>query len=213
LAVALLGPALLALWWLSSRPKPVRSSFDDALDRALAPVMEQREVHERLRVASSAQARPLARTLALDSVPYLAPRDLELWASTRERVARSSRHACAGLWKGSDDAAIGTAIAALGPELLQPYVEMLARGFAIRLERKPPPQSPPGSIERGFAAASAALPAEARAAFAADSKRSDVTDERACELFLMVSRAATSLEPAERADFLRALAAQLQAPR
>jgi hypothetical protein len=210
LTLVLLVPALLVLWWLSSRPKPVRSSFDEALDRALAPVMEQREVHEKLRAAGPAQARPLARELALDSVPYLAPRDLELWASTRERVARSSRPACASLWKGSDDVAIGRAIAALGPEVLQPYVEMLARGFALRLERKPPPQPSPGAIERGFAAASAALPEEARAAFAADSRRSDVTDERACELFLAVSQAATGLEPAQRVDFLRALAAQLK---
>jgi hypothetical protein len=210
LTLALIVPAVLLLWWLYSRPKPVRSSFDEALDRALAPVMEQREVHEKLRAAGPAHARPLARELARASVPYLAPRDLELWASTRERVARSSPAACANLWKGSDDVAIGQAIAALGPEVLQPYVEMLARGFALRLERKPPPQPPPGAIERGFAAASAELPTEARAAFAADVRRSDVTDERACELFLTVSRALTRLEPAARVDFLRALAAQLE---
>jgi hypothetical protein len=213
LTLALLVPALLVLWWLSSRPKPVRSNFDEALDRALAPVMEQREVHEKLRAAGPAQARPLARELAQSSIPYLAPRDLELWASTRERVARSSPAACTSLWKGGDDAAIGRAIAALGPEVLQPYVEMLARGFALRLERKPPPQPSPGAIERGFAAASATLPAEAREAFAADSRRSDVTDQRACELFLTVSHAASGLEPAERVDFLRALAVRLKSTR
>ena len=136
-----------------------------------------------------------------------------MWASTRERVARSSPAACAHLWKGSDQVAIGRAIAALGPEVLEPYVEMLARGFALRLERKPPPQPPPGAIERGFAAAAAALPTEARAAFAADSRRSDVTDARACELFLTVSQAATRLEPVHRVDFLRALAAQLEPAR
>jgi hypothetical protein len=211
LSLALIVPALLSLWWLLSRPVRVRSTFEDALDRALGPVIEQREVSAKLGAATSAQGRTLARALALDSVPYLGPRDLELWASTRERVARSSKPACASLWKGSDDAAIGSAIAALGPELLGPYVDMLARALALRLERKPPPQVPPGAIGRGFAAASAALPPEARAAFAADSRRADVTDERACELFLTVSQAASALEPAARSDFLRALAAQSKA--
>ena len=207
---ALIVPALLSLWWLWRRPAPVRSSFDDALDRALATVMQQREVQTKLGAATSEQARSFARELALASVPYSSPRDLELWASTRERVARSSKVACASVWKGSDDVAVGKAITALGPEVLEPYVEMLARAFAHRLERKPPPPVPAGAVERGFAATSAALPAEARSAFAADSRRPDVTDERACELFLAVSRATTGLEPGQRVDFLRALAAELE---
>ncbi len=210
LALALIVPALLALGWFWRRPAPIRSSFDDALDRALAPVMEQSEVQHKLGAATSMQARPLARELARASVPFLAPRDLELWASTRERVARSSKTACASLWKGSDDAGVGRAIAELGPEALEGYVDMLARAFALRLERRPPPAVSPGAIERGFTAAAAALPAEARVAFAADSRRHDVSDARACELFLAVSRATTRLEPTERVDFLRALAVQLE---
>ena len=44
------------------------------------------------------------------------------------------------------------------------------------------------------------------------SERSDVSDERACELFLTLSSGADKLEPALRVEFYRALAAELQVP-
>src|SRR5258705_2071547 len=77
----LLAPLGLVLWWFWVRPQhpAAASRFDDVLDRALSPVMQQREVQLKLGAATPTQARLLARELALRSVPYLAPRDLELW--------------------------------------------------------------------------------------------------------------------------------------
>jgi hypothetical protein len=209
LAVALLVPLGLSLWWLATRSPPVSTRFDEALDRELLPVMEQREVQQKLRTATSGQARLMARELARRSVPYLAPLDLELWAATRERVARASPSACARLWKGGDDTFLGSAIAELGDDVLEDYVAMLARGFALRLERKPPPSVALGSVERGFRAAADSLPPDARAAFERDVRRTDVDPARACQLFLTLSSAVQKLEPAARTDFYRALAAQL----
>jgi hypothetical protein len=154
----------------------------------------------------------VARDLARRSVPYLAARDLELWAETREQVARSSPVACARLWKGGDDAFLGPAIVELGDDTLQAYVAMLARGFALRLERKPPPRVAPGSIERAFNAAAESLAPEARMAFQSDVRRADVSDQRACELFLALASAADHMEPPARTDFYRALALQLTPP-
>ncbi|HVY29353.1 MAG TPA: hypothetical protein VHB79_22495 [Polyangiaceae bacterium] len=212
LALVLLVPLGLSVWWFSTRSAPVTTRFDEALDRALVPVMEQREVQHKLGTSTSNQARMLARELARRSVPYVAAHDLELWAEVRDKVARASPAACAKLWKGGDDTFLGPAIAELGDAELESYVAMLARGFALRLERKPPPSIAAGSIERGFAAAAEALPAEARAAFEKDVKRADVGDTRACELFLQLSRGAQKMEPAARSDFYRALAVSLTPP-
>jgi hypothetical protein len=212
LAPLLLAPLGLSLWWLWTRQEHTASRFDEVLDLALAPVMEQRDVQLKLGAATPTQARLLARELALRSVPYLAARDLELWAATRQRVAVSSKATCARLWKGGDDLVLGNAIAALGDEPLDAYTAMLSRGLALRLERKPPPQVAPGSVERGVLAVASSLPADARAAFEADVKRPDVSDERACQLFLTLSRGAEALEPALRVDFYRALASELKQP-
>jgi hypothetical protein len=210
LTLVLLAPAALSVWWLATRSEHTASSFDDALDRALAPVMQQREVQAKLSAATSTQARLLAREVAKRSVQYLDPRDLELWAATRGRVASVSKPACAHLWKGGDDTFLGPAIAALGDETLDAYVEMLARGLALRLEKKPPPAVSVAALDRGFAAIAEQLPAETRARFEADVKRRDVTDERACELFRMLSLGAEKLSPPLRVDFYRALASALE---
>ena len=211
---ALLVPLLLVGWWLWSRPERGPSRFDDALDRALAPVMRQSELQQEVRLLTSRQARLVARDMAERSVPYLGPRDLELWAATRARVARASPQACRDLWKGGDQTFLGPAVADLGPEALDAYVQMLARALALRLEllrlqQKPPPQPAASAIERGFAVIAAELPATARAELEQNAKRRDVTDEQACRLFLALSSGAEKLEPPLRTDFYRALAAEL----
>lgn len=210
LAIALAVPLGLSVWWLASRREPTPSSFDEALDRALLPVMQQRDVQTKLGAATPRQARLLARELAAGSIQYLAPRDLELWQSTRVRVARVSTAACAYLWKGGNPRYLGRAIAGLGDEALQAYTEMLARGLALRLERKLAPEPAQGAIQHGFAAAAALLPSEARAAFEVDVRRKDLSAARACELFLTLANGTEKLEPEARSDFLRALARELQ---
>src|SRR6478735_2237485 len=84
-ALALGAPALFVVWWLVTRSDPAPSAYEDALDRALAPVIAQRDVQAKLRAASSGQARQLAREFSERSIPYLGPRDLELWQSIRVR--------------------------------------------------------------------------------------------------------------------------------
>jgi hypothetical protein len=214
---ALLVPLLLVGWWLWSRPEGGPSRFDDALDRALTPVMQQSELQQEVRLLTSSQARLVARDLAQRSLPYLGPRDLELWAAMRASVARASPQACSKLWKGGDETFLGPAIANLGPETLEAYVQMLTRALALRLEllrleRKPPPQPSRAAIERGFAAIAAQLPADAHAQFEQDVKRPDVNDEQACRLFLTVSDGAERLEPTLRYEFYRALASALEVP-
>lgn len=206
----LVVPLGLAGWWLFNRPQPAASRFDEALDRAVAPVMQQTEVQQKLGAVTSTQARLLSRELAERSVPYLGARDLELWAATRLSVARASKAACARLWKGGDDALLRSAIGELGPEPLESYTQMLARGLALRLERKLVPGLVPGVIDRGFAAIAEQLPPDARAPFQADVHRSDVSDERACQLFLLLGSGAEKLEPSLRVDFYRALASALE---
>lgn len=213
----LLVPLLLAGWWLWSRPDRGPSRFDDALDRALAPVMQQSELEQRVRLLTSSQARLVARDLAERSVPYLGPRDLELWAATRTRVARASLSACSNLWKGGDETFLGPAIADLGPDALDAYVQMLARALALRLEvlrlqQQPPPLPQSSVIERGFATIAKQLPADARAELEQNVNRRDVSDTQACRLFLTVSTGAEKLEPNLRADFYRALACALEVP-
>jgi hypothetical protein len=95
LAGALVVPAVLAGFWLWKRPERVTSHFDDALDRALLPVIEQSGAQHKLGAPTPALTRVLARELAESSVVYLAPRDLELWADIRARAARSSPFVCA----------------------------------------------------------------------------------------------------------------------
>jgi hypothetical protein len=85
----------------------------------------------------------------------------------------------------------------------------LARGLALRLERKPPPQPSPQAIGRATRAIAQALPTEQREPFLADLGRSDLSSQRACELFLTLSTGAEKLAPVERIDFLRALAKEL----
>ncbi len=215
--VVLLVPVLLVGWWLWSRPERGPSLFDDALDRALAPVMQGSALQQEIRLLTSSQARLLARDLAERSLPYLGPRDLELWAATRARVAEASPQACSKLWKGGDATFLGPAIADLGPEPLEAYVQMMARALALRLEiqrlaSKPPPQASASVIERGFAAIAAQLPADAQAEFTVNAKRRDVTDEQACRLFLTVSRGAEKLEPGLRWEFNGALSSALEIP-
>jgi hypothetical protein len=208
--VVLAVPLALAAFWLLNRPVPAASRFDEALDRAVAPVMQQTELQKKLGAITSTQARLLSRELAERSVPYLGPRDLELWAATRLRVARASKPACARLWKGGDDALLRSAIGELDSAPRESYTQMLARGLALRLERKPVPALVPGVIERGFAVIAEQLPPDARRQFQADVHRSDVSDARACELFLTLSNGAEKLEPSLRVDFYRALASALE---
>lgn len=208
----LLLPLAVCVWWLSARGEPEASDFDVALDRALAPVIEARGAQSKLGASTSTQTRLLARQLAVSSVPYLGARDLELWAELRQRVARSSPAACAKLWKGADELFIGASVAQLGEQALTSYAEMLARGFALRLEKSPQPGAPPGAIERGVTAASASLPQAERAAFEADVRRPDVTDARACELLLTLEGAVAKLDVAPRTDYYRALSLRLKQP-
>lgn len=217
-STALLLPLLLAGFWLWTRTERSPSRFDDALDRALLPVMQQGALRQQLGALTSTQARLLARDLAERSVPYLGPRDLELWAATRARVARASKPACAHLWKGGDDAFLGPAIVDLGPEALDGYAQMLARALALRLEvlrleQKPTAPLAANAVQRGFAAIAEQLPADARAAFEQDVKRHDVSDARACELFLTLASGAEKLEPGLRVEFYRGLASALEVPR
>lgn len=192
-------------WWLWTRQEPEASDFEVALDRALAPVIEERAAQTKLGTSTSTQTRLMARQLAVSSVPYLGPRDLELWADLRKRVALSSPSACAKLWKGADETFIGSAVAALGEDALTSYTEMLARGFALRLERRPLPATAAGAVERGFSTASASMSEMERAAFEADVRRPDVTDARACELLLTLGRAVEQPDVAGRTDFYRDL--------
>jgi hypothetical protein len=210
-------PLALSCYWLWTRPGRAPSRFDDELDRALSPVMAESELRRQVGALTSSQARLVARDLAQRSIPFLGARDLELWATTRARVARASKPACTRLWKGGDEAFLGPAIAELGPDALEAYVQMLARALALRLEesrreRQPEPRAP-AAIERGFAAIAQQLPAEERPQFQQDVKRRDVTDARACELFLTVADGAERLDPALRSDFYRALAEALEVPR
>ena len=87
---------------------------------------------------------------------------------------------------------------------------MLARALALRLEQKPQPSLVSGIIDRGFALIAEQLPPEARSQFQADAKRRDVSDARACELFLTLGGGAEKLEPTLRVAFYRALAAALE---
>lgn len=208
-ALLLLVPLGFCGWWLWQRKPPAESTFDAALDRALAPVIEQRAAQAKLGASTSTQTRLLARQLALSSVPYLAARDLDLWADIRERVAQRSSVACARIWKGADEAFIGTGVAELGDDALQSYTELLARGFALRLERKPPPIARAGAVERGFQAVAANLPEPERATFQADVARPDVSDERACQLLLTLEAGIDKLDPATRTEFYRALGSRL----
>jgi hypothetical protein len=208
--IVLAVPLVLAGVWLSNRPAPGGSRFDEALDRAVAPVMQQTDLPKKLGAVTSTQARVLSRELAERSVPYLGPRDLELWAATRLSVARASPAACARLWKGGDDALLRSAIGALDPEALETYTQMLARGLALRLEGKPVPGLVPGVIDRGFAAIAEPLPPDTRRQFQDDVHRSDVSDQRACQLFLLLGSGAEKLEPSLRIDFYRALASALE---
>lgn len=217
-SAALLVPLVLVGLWLWTRAERAPSRFDDVLDRALAPVLQQSSLRQQLGALTSSQARLLARDLAGRSVPYLGSRDLELWAATRARAARASEPACARLWKGGDDAFLGPAIAELGPEALDAYVQMLARALALRLEAqglepKPPPVPATSAVERGFAVIAEQLPAQARAEFEQDVKRPDVSDARACQLFLTLASGAERLEPSLRADFYRGFASALEVPR
>jgi hypothetical protein len=209
-ALILAVPALVVGWWFWIKPRPAPSSYEVALDRALEPVLAGRELGSKLGAASPAQVRLIAREAAQTSIQYLAPRDLELWQRTRERVARASPEACARLWQGGSTEFFGPAVAALGDEPLQQYTEMLGRGLALRLERKPPPEPSPGALSSGLAAIAAALPADERQRFQAESSRRDLAGARACALFLSVSKGIEALEPATRTDFLRALAKGLQ---
>lgn len=211
-AVVLLAPAVLVGWWFSTRARRAPSPYDEALDRALAPVMEQRDVKSKLGAASPTQARLLARQLAELSIQYLSPRDLELWQDVRLAVARSSPAACARLWQGGSNDFFGPAVAALGPETLEAYTEMLGRGLALRLEHKPPPEPSSEALARGLAAIAETLPDGERARFEADVKRRELPDARACELFLTLSSGTQKVGPAERGDFLRALAKALELP-
>lgn len=209
---ALLIPLVLAGYWLWNRSARAPSRFDDALDRALSPVVQASGLRRELGNMTSSQARILSRDLARRSVVYLGARDLEEWGATRARVARASPSACAYLWKGGDDSFFGPAIAQLGPEALERYTQLLARGLALRLEQKAPPPTVAGALARGFAAIAEQLPGDARVRFELDAKRGDVSDPRACELFLTLSAGAEKLEPSLRVEFYRALAAELPVP-
>ena len=205
-ALGLLLPAAAVGYWLSTRSEPVPSRFEDALDRALEPIVVSRELGAKWGTGSSTQLRLVARQAAQTSIQYLAPRDLELWQDLRLQVAKSSPGACARLWQGGATDFFGPAVAALGDEPLRQYTEMLARGLALRLERKPPPEPSPGALENGLRAIGGALPEAERPRFEADLRRRDLPDARACELFLGVSAGTHALDPNLRTDFLRALA-------
>lgn len=213
LLVLTLATALsLCAWWLWRRPpETARAVHEAALDRAIEPVIEQHAAEVKLGFSSPGQTRRLARQLALDSVPYLAPADLDLWAELRLEVANRSPAACAQLWKGGGDELLAHAMAALGEARLRAWSEMLARGLALRLTRKPAPEPAPDAIERAVAAVTEGLPPSERDAFRADISRSPPSDERACQLFLLLSRGAQRLEPNLRIDLYRALSRQLRA--
>ena len=210
---ALLIPLVLAGYWLWNRSSRASSGFDDALDRALSPVVQASGLGRELGSLTSSQARLLSRDLARRSVAYLGARDLDEWGATRARVAQASSAACAHLWKGGDDSFFGPAVAQLGPEVLEQYTQLLGRALALRLEQKTPPSTAADALARGFAAIAEQLPGDARAKFEADAKRRDVSDARACELFLTLASGADKLEPTQRMEFYRALAAELQVPR
>jgi hypothetical protein len=212
LAFALLVPLGFSLWWFWRHPSDsAPSRFDAALDRALAPVLEAHAANVKLGMSTPAQAKVLARQLAQDSAPFLAPADLELWAAIRLEAARSSPVACAHLWKGGDEAPLRQAVVELGDARLTAWTEMLARGFAVRLERKRPPEVSPSALPRGREAIIQALPPAQQPGFRADLSNRQLSDARACQLFVTLSSQAQQLEPALRSELYRALAVSLRA--
>ena len=192
--LALAVPLLLAVVWLWTRPAPVASPFDDALDCALAPVISQSEVGHKLGAASSSQARLLARELAQRSVHYLGARDLELWASTRIRAAHASKSACARLWKGRR-----------GVDWPSHRRAGLDRAGGVRRDARAGVCAAPGTQAyagvarggggraRGLRRSRLSYPPRSAARFETDVKRRDVDDARACELYLTLGNGAEKL--------------------
>jgi hypothetical protein len=212
LLLALLGPLGFSLWWFWRHPSDsAPSRFDAALDRALEPVLELHAASVKLGTSTPAQAKVLARQLAQDSAPFLAPADLELWAAIRLEAARSSPVTCARLGKGGDEASLRQAVVELGDARLTAWTEMLARGFAVRLERKRAPDVSPSALSRGREAIIQALPPAQQPGFRADLSDRELSDARACQLFLTLSSQAQQLEPALRSELYRALAVSLRA--
>jgi hypothetical protein len=212
LALALLVPLGLSLWWFWRKPSAnTPSRYDAALDRALEPVLELHAASVKLSMSTPAQVKVLARQLAHDSAPYLAPADLELWAAIRLEAARASAATCARLWQGGDDTLLRQTIVRLGEARLTDWAEMLARGFAVRLEQKRPPDVSASALPRATEAIIATLPEAEQATFRDDLSRRELRDERACELFLELSSGAQKLAPELRSELYRALAVQLKA--
>ncbi len=211
LVVALAAPLAFSAWWLFGRPfAPSVEAYEAELDRALGVVLEQHAARAKLGFASAEQTRRLVRELSLDSVPYLAPADLDLWAELRLEVARSSRSACAKLWRGASDEFLGNAVAALGRERLRAWSELLARGLARRLEKATAPQPALSAIERAVEEVTRGMSEAERRAFRDDAEQRTLGEARSCELFLALSEGARRLAPAVRHDLYRALARELR---
>ncbi len=195
-----------------------------SLNKALEPILAQPELQERFGQLSRLELRAHCWSLSVSGVRYLSPRDLELWASFRTRLAASSPAACAAMWTGGDGAAIARALDSLSDEELKAWAELHARAAALSLEQAPaalgadegsessledsPAAAAAAALSRGRAAAVELLPAEARPAFEADAVRADLSEARACEMFQALLAGAKRLDPALRSEFYRALSSR-----
>jgi hypothetical protein len=178
------------------------------LDAALREVLEQPGVREQLVAKSPGTALLELRLRVLASAEYLSARDLELWADVRLHIARVSPQACAKLWIGGDNPAASQALETFSDTELQQWAEMSARSVALSLEGKPPPAVAEGALARGFSAIAASLPVEARQTFEADGKQPQLSEPRACQMFLQLFSGARALPQPLQTETLRALAAR-----
>jgi hypothetical protein len=192
------------------RPPPQSTSrVDAALDSALAAVLDHEDAQAKLSAPTRSVALLMLRARLARGVEYLSPRDLELWADYRLRVARSSTPACARMWQGGDNPFALQTLESFSDDDLQNWAELSARGVALSLEGKPAPPFPGNVLPRGFAVIGSQLPSPAREAFQTDSARANLSEARACQMFQTLFGGAAQLEPQLRTDVYRALAHQL----
>lgn len=209
LRLGLAGGALGLLGALLVRPlraPPVEPRAEAILNAELRKLLEQPGLREQLIAKSQGAALSELRLRVLTSAEYLSPRDLELWADARLRIARASPQACAKLWTGGDNPAASSALDTFSELELREWAEMSARGVALSLEGKPPPGVAPDALARGFAAVAATLAPDARQTFEADGRQAQLSEPRACRMFLLLFSGARSLPQPLQAEMLRALA-------
>jgi len=203
--LGLVANRLGASEWLNVR-LGLRSKLDVIVSSEYKRLVSHPKFREVTKGKPTTEVREVAATLTSAGLQYLELPDLQDWARIKMQMAERSPKLCAGMWRGRQDPSLGTrTLGELAEPDLRAWARLSAKASLHALEGSPPPSVSPDARYRGLEHIVSKFSEHDRQSVLTDMARSDLSDERACELMQMVLKGSRDLPADLQREFLREL--------